>query len=189
MNRNDIKELQDLEKILSRGAFDISDDRCLALLSSLGRHLEELPAVADLLDQLAMEQSWEEKVRADMLADGIFNPDMLDEGVESMEGDEDDEFLLDRSASLRDYTEMARALFSDPDVKALMWMAGFADEVDDGVFTHGPTRDLSALIEQLPSQEKYVVVGKNTQGITVLSHRVFDGRVVSGEPEADIPAL
>lgn len=101
-------DLQNLEEALRSGTFYDDYDESSRLLGALQAHLKILPKIEQLIEGLAEEQSWKEKVIAKAKKQGITDPDELEEIAEDAMGDENDDFLLEKSSALAELAEMAR---------------------------------------------------------------------------------
>jgi len=101
-------DLKALEETLRNGTFYDDYDESSRLLGALQAHLKILPKIEQLIDGLAEEQSWKEKVIAKAKKQGITDPDELEEIADDAMGDENDDFLLEKSSTLAELAEMAR---------------------------------------------------------------------------------
>lgn len=101
-------DLQALEETLRNGTFYDDYDESTRLLGALQAHLKIFPKIEQLIEGLAEEQSWKEKVIAKAKKQGITDPDELEEIAEDAMGDENDDFLLEKSSALAELAEMAR---------------------------------------------------------------------------------
>lgn len=101
-------DLRTLHEILLEGNFYADYDESSRLMGVLRKHVEALPDVFHIINELTIEQSWEERKRAEAIKEGITDEDALADIMFDAEGDEDDDYLLERDTSLKDLTEMAR---------------------------------------------------------------------------------
>lgn len=112
-------DLQALEETLRNGTFYDDYDESSRLLGALQAHLKILPKIEQLIEGLAEEQNWKEKVIAKAQKQGITDPDELEEIAEDAMGDENDDFLLEKSSTLAELSEMAREVLIEMGTKTV----------------------------------------------------------------------
>lgn len=112
-------DLQTLEETLRNGTFYDDYDESSRLLRALQEYLKILPKIEQIIEGLAEEQSWAETVIAKAKKRGVTDPDELEEIAEDAMGDENDDFLLEKSSALAELSEMAREVLIEMRTKTV----------------------------------------------------------------------
>ena len=112
-------QLQEIADALRAGAFDPASEAGLAILGVLDGQIEAATEVERVLRDMAGLSTWDEKVIAKAEAEGVTDPDRLEEIVLDRGGDMDDDYLLERESELKDTILWAREMIElDPVVEA-----------------------------------------------------------------------
>ncbi len=112
-------QLQEIADALRAGAFDPASEAGLAILGVLDGQIEAATEVERVLRDMAGLSTWDEKVIAEAEAEGVTDPDRLEEIVLDRGGDMDDDYLLERESELKDTILWAREMIElDPVVEA-----------------------------------------------------------------------
>lgn len=109
----------------------------------------------DLAETLSHLETWEEKCRQDAKRAGVTDPEALSDYLEEREGDQDDDWLLERNRVLEEMISASRAIIG-PAPGETLWAAGPTGSVSDMRFTHGPTPDLAQMMPLLPDNHLVV---------------------------------
>lgn len=185
----DIQDLKELHDTLRDGTFYSDHDRSWELLGVLRRHLELLPEMARLVEDLSIEKNWLERRRDAALGLGVTDPAQLTKRLEDIGRDRSPSYLSARDDAFSGYTEVARKLVAPEADLGVAWTAGPEADVDERRFSHGPVWDLEGLLEEIATKDGYVVVGMAPDGSEVHRHRVSQGRILAPEAELEAPGL
>lgn len=106
-------------------------------------------ALESLAESLAGMETWQERCHVKAVNAGITDSEKIAEYIDDHEGDQDDDWLMDRNAALEEMIMKARAASPDT-AQEVLWVATILEDFEDRRFTHGPTPDLGALLETVP---------------------------------------